>query len=105
MKEFILLTVITIKNVWFINRGFKFQNSVCNGCHDLMFCLNPSDIATITVKGVISKSEAIHLLANFVLDEMNIKEINIQRNQNRVYNYYLDYLIKVKKNRKKKHFN
>ena len=52
-----------------------------NGCHDLMFCLNPSDIAIITVKGVISKSEAIHLLANFVLDEMNIKEINIQRNQ------------------------
>ena len=70
-----------------------------------MFCLNPSDIATITVKGVISKSEAIHLLANSVLDEMNIKEINIQRNQNRVYNYYLDYLIKVKKNRNKKHFN
>ena len=37
------------------------------------------------------------MLANFVLDEMNIKEINIQRNQNRVYNYYFDYLIKVKK--------
>ena len=62
-----------------------------------MFCLNPSNIAIITVKGVISKYEAIHLLANFVLDEMNIKEINIERNQNRVYNYYFDYLIKVKK--------
>ena len=62
-----------------------------------MFCLNPSNIAIITVKGVINKYEAIHLLANFVLDEMNIKEINIERNQNRVYNYYFDYLIKVKK--------
>ena len=62
-----------------------------------MFCLNPSNIAIITVKGVISTYEAIHLLANFVLDEMNIKEINIERNQNRVYNYYFDYLIKVKK--------
>ena len=38
---------------FFINHGFKFQYSVCNGCHDLtMLCLNSSDIAIITVKGV-----------------------------------------------------
>ena len=50
--------------LFFFNHRFKFQNSVCNGCHDLtMLCFNISDIA---VKGVdyrciihdISKSEA-----------------------------------------------
>ena len=44
----------------------KFQNSICNGCHDLaMLSLNVSDITLIAVKGVdyhciihgISKSE------------------------------------------------
>ena len=63
---------------WFFNHGFKFQNYVCNGCHNLtMFCLNINDIAIITDKGVdyhcsihdISKSEAIHLLKNSVLDD------------------------------------
>ena len=52
---------------WLFNNGLKFQHSVCNGCHDLtMLCLNISDIAIITVKGVdycciihdISSSEA-----------------------------------------------
>ena len=61
---------------WFFNHGFKFQVSVWNGCHDLiMLCLNISDIAIITVKGVgylsiihdISKSKAITLLINSVL--------------------------------------
>ena len=52
----VVLMVITLKNVFsatvgFFYHGFKFQNSVCNGCHDLMmFCLNISNIATITVK-------------------------------------------------------
>ena len=33
------------------NHGFKFHNSVCNGCHDLkMLCLNLSDIVIITIK-------------------------------------------------------
>ena len=37
----------------FFNRGFNFQDSVCNGCHDLMMLsLNISDIAIIAVKGV-----------------------------------------------------
>ena len=48
----------------------KFQNSICNGCHDLaMLSLNVSDITLIAVKGVdyhciihgISKSEGICL--------------------------------------------
>ena len=57
-----------------------------------MLCLSCSDIAIITVKGVgycciihdISKSEAIHLLQNSVLDDcgyiykIHVKEINIE---------------------------
>ena len=63
---------------WFFNHRFKFQGSVLNGCHYLtMLCLNVSDTAIITVKGVnyrcivhdISKSEAIHRLENPVLDD------------------------------------
>ena len=38
---------------WFSNHGFKFQNSVCNGCHDLtMLRLIISDFPIIIVKGV-----------------------------------------------------
>ena len=34
----------------FFNHGFKFQDSVSNGCHDLtMLCLNISNIAIIIV--------------------------------------------------------
>ena len=37
----------------FFNRGFKFQDSVCNGCHDLtMLCFNISDITIIIAKNV-----------------------------------------------------
>ena len=63
---------------WFFNHGLTFKNSVCNGCHDLMMlCLNISDIAIVTVKCVdycciihnISKSEATHLLENFLLED------------------------------------
>ena len=35
------------------NHGLKFQDSVCNGCHDLtMLSLNISDIAIITTQNV-----------------------------------------------------
>ena len=38
---------------WFFNHGFKYQVSVCNGCHDLLMqSVNISDIAIITGKGV-----------------------------------------------------
>ena len=68
--------------VWqysFFNRDFKFEDYVWNGCHDLtILCLNISDIAIITIKGVdyhssiydISKYEAIRLLENYVLDDL-----------------------------------
>ena len=53
---------------WFSNHGFKFQDSACNGCHDLrILSVNVRDVAIIAVKNVnycciiysISKSEAI----------------------------------------------
>ena len=67
-----------IYHYWFSNHGFKFQDSVCNGCHDLtILCFNLSDITIITVKNVdyccifydFSKSKAIHLFKNSVLDD------------------------------------
>ena len=46
-------TECMICHLWLCNHGFKRQDYVCNGCHDLtMLCLNISSIATITVKGV-----------------------------------------------------
>ena len=50
------------------DHGFKLENSICNGCHDLiMLSVNISNIASIIVRIVnycyiihnISKSEAI----------------------------------------------
>ena len=75
------------------NLWFKFHNSVCNGCLDLtMLCLNLSDIDISTIKKVdnrfvifdISKSDAIYLLENSVLDDlgiyrMHVKEINVKK--------------------------
>ena len=67
-----------ICHYWFLNHGFKLQDSVCNGCHDMtMLCLNNSNIAIISVEDVdyrciihnISKSEAINLLRDFALDD------------------------------------
>ena len=66
-----------ICHYWFFNHGFKFQDSVCNGCHDLtILCINISNIAIITVKNVdycctfhnISKSQGINLSKNSVLE-------------------------------------
>ena len=60
-----------ICHYFFFDHGFKFQDYVCNGCHDLtMLRVNISNTAIITVKNVyccciidnISKSEVIHLL-------------------------------------------
>ena len=61
----------------FCNHGFKFQHFICIGCHDSkMLSVSVSDIAIITVKDVdyhciihdISKSEAINIFKNSVLD-------------------------------------
>ena len=67
-----------ISRYWIFNHRFEFQDSLCNGRHDLtMLSVNISDIAIITVKNVdnyciihnISKSEAINLLKNSVLED------------------------------------
>ena len=66
-----------ICHYWFFNHGFKFQDSVCNGCHVLtILSVNIGDIAIITIKNVDyryiihknSKPEAINLLENTVLE-------------------------------------
>ena len=83
------------------DHGFKFQDSVCSGCHGLtMLCTSISNIGIITVKGVyhhytihdISKSEAIHVLENSMHEDIKM-HINIK---NRSHNYS-DNLIKSEK--------
>ena len=58
---------------WFFNHGFKFQDYVCNCCHDFtMLNVNTGDVAITTIRNVdyrciihnISKPEAINLLKN-----------------------------------------
>ena len=67
-----------ICHYFFFKHGFKFQDSVCNGCHDLtVLSVNVSNIATITVKNIdylcivhnISRSEAINLFKNSVVED------------------------------------
>ena len=66
-----------IYHCWFFSHEFKFQDSVCNGCHGLtMLSVNISDTAIFIVNNVdflciihnISKSEAINLLKNYLLE-------------------------------------
>ena len=68
-----------ICHYWLFNHGFKFQNSVCNGCHDLtMLSVDISNIAIITIKyddytciiNNISISESINSLKNSVLEDI-----------------------------------
>ena len=66
-----------IRHYLSFNHGFKFQDYICNGCHDLtMLSINIRDIAIVTVKNVdycfiiynVSKSEAITLSKISVLE-------------------------------------
>ena len=77
-----------ISHYWFFNHGLKFQDSLCNGCHDLTKVrVNISDFAIKTVKNFhycciihkISKSVATNLLKNSFLE-------------NRVYTYIHTYI-------------
>ena len=66
----------TICHYWLLNHGFKFQDSVCNGCHNLtMLCLNTSDITIRLLKMLITAALFITLalwsnwlLESFVLE-------------------------------------
>ena len=55
-KKLMLLEVTTVCkvcNYCYFYCQFKFQNSICNGFHDLtIVCLNNTDINIIIVKGV-----------------------------------------------------
>ena len=70
-----------IFHYFFFNHGFKFQDYVCNDCHDLtMLGVNMSVIAIIIVKNDdfccivynISKSEAINLLKKSILENRRV---------------------------------
>ena len=59
--------------MYFLNKGFRFQPAICNGCHDvLMVSLNLNDIAILNIHVVIlpyiingiNKSEAVNFLQN-----------------------------------------
>ena len=63
---------------YFLNKEFKFQPYICNGCHDLlMVSMILSNIAILNIKScdycciisVISKNEAINLMQNADLTE------------------------------------
>ena len=63
---------------YFLDKGFKFQSDVCNGCHGiLMMSTNINNFPILNTRGVnyryiinrISKSEAVNLLQNPDLTE------------------------------------
>ena len=67
-----------IYHYWFVNHGFQFQDSVCNGCYVfIMLNVNITDLPIITIKNVdyhciiqnISKSEATNLSENSILKD------------------------------------
>ena len=66
---------------YFLDKGFKFQPNVYNGCCNvLMMSMNLSNIAILNMQGVdycciidgISKSEAINLMQNIDLTEKSV---------------------------------
>ena len=66
-----------ICHYWFYNYGFKFQDSLCNGCHNLTMLSNDiNNIAIIYFEDVdylciilsISKSEDINSLKSSVIE-------------------------------------
>ena len=66
---------------YFKDIGYKYEPYVCNGCHDLsVMVYELKDIAILNVKGVdyrsyvfnMSKSDAINLLNNSVLDNKGV---------------------------------
>ena len=75
-----------ICHYFFFNCRFKFQDHICSGCHDLnMLSVNITEIGIITGKNVdycciihnISKSKAMNLLENSVLEDRGIYIKNI----------------------------
>ena len=66
---------------YFKDIGYKYEPYVCNGCHDLfMVAYDLKDFMILNIKGVdyrcyvfnMSKSDAITLLNNSVLDNKGV---------------------------------
>ena len=70
-------TVCDIWHYWyFLDKRFKFESYICNGCHDVLIMpINLDDIAILNINGadyccivnVISKRDYINLLKNIDL--------------------------------------
>ena len=95
-----------IYHYWFFNHVFNFQYYVCNDCHNLtMLSVNIRNIAIITAKNVgcrwiihnISKSEAISLLKNSVLEDQGyiLKNIVLDFSLFKAVFYYLFFSIYI----------
>ena len=63
---------------YFLDKGFKYEPYLCNGCHDLMQkAINFNDVAILSVKRTgyrihfwhMSKDDAINIIKNSDLNE------------------------------------
>ena len=63
---------------YFLDKGFKYEPYLCNGCHDFMQkALNFNDVAIVSIKGndyrthfwYISKDDAISIMNNSSLNK------------------------------------
>ena len=93
---------------WFFNHGFKFQDSVWNGCLIWQCCVSILVILLLLLLKLMISTVVFMKLANltqviyqkmFCLMSVSIwkmlaNEINIK---NKLYSYYFDNLIKAKK--------
>ena len=66
---------------YFLNKNFKYEQYLRNGCHDLMQkTMNFNDVAIVSIKGsdykihfwYMCKNDAINLLSNSVLDNKGV---------------------------------
>ena len=63
---------------YFLDKGFTFEPSVCNRCHDLLMSMNLSDIKSADycyIISGISKNEAINSMQNADLTEKKVKNL------------------------------
>ena len=66
---------------YFLDKAFKYEPYLCNGCHDLMQkTINFNDVAIFSIKGsdyridfwYMTKNDAINLLNNSWLDNKEV---------------------------------
>ena len=66
---------------YFLDKHFNYEPYLCNVCHDLMQkAMSYNDVAVFSIKGsdfrihswYMSKSDAINLLNNYVLDNKGV---------------------------------